>query len=676
MSASTGNVAGSVLPLMLQNAGQDLFTRLNIGIIYLDEHNRLLCSNKVVRDLTGFVAEELFDENYGELCCDSHYNNNSLSEFFLSTRPLYEERSCKFRITDKKGNFRYLLCDVFPFPDNCKSKGGKICILRADAIHGPDENDFSSEEHNDEHKIENMYLREKVLSKLGEKTLSCSNINSLMDYALKLVAKALDVKYSLIMERLQDGQFLLRYGYGLSEWCIGSALVEKETGSPSGYTAFTGSSLVVEDMRTEERFFVPRFLHEHNIVSGVAVIIGDRKDMYGVMCIYTDNQRKFTEHDVNFLQSIANILAEKIKLRDSFKSLELYRNLINQSSDYIMVLNAVTKKFIYVSNKVFHDLGFTEAEILGQDIFDPGCFINGHDMHEHIGNMAEDDDIVVEFKLMAKDGSLIPVEISFSFVEDAGTTYIVLIGRDISERHILELAIKERARQLEYSNEIKNLFADITSHDLINSISLIEGFSGYLKDMETDEEKKHLLGHIVSSTARLKKTIDSATVFARLNSTSDMSTEEIDLLLMYYGALERILEKISEKGINVKLDSPRQCNALVNPIIEEVFYNLLSNAIKYSPQGGTIIVNIAPEDSKWKVSISDEGPGISDEDKKKIFGRFRRADASHVSGHGLGLAIARMALKCHGEEIYVEDNGTGVGTTFCFTVQAAGMSES
>lgn len=82
MSASTGNVAGSVLPLLLQNAGQDIFTRLNIGIIYLDKHNSLLCSNKVVRDLTGFMAEELLDGNYDELCCDSHYDNNSLSEFF------------------------------------------------------------------------------------------------------------------------------------------------------------------------------------------------------------------------------------------------------------------------------------------------------------------------------------------------------------------------------------------------------------------------------------------------------------------------------------------------------------------------------------------------------------------------------------------------------------------
>jgi PAS domain S-box-containing protein len=674
MSASSENIKDSVLPLLLQNTDQDLFTRLNIGVIYLDEHNRVLCSNKVVSDLTGFTAEEILGQIYTEPCFDSLNDSASLSDFFLSPKPLDESgKSSRFKFSDKQGNLRHLICDVFPFPNRCKNKDGKICAIRADATSAIIEDDHSF----DECKIENMYLREKMLSNLGKKALSCTNINALMDYALKKSAETLNVKYARIMELLPDGKFLLRYGYGFSEWCVGSALVDKELGSPAGYTAFCGKPLVVDDMRTEERFRIPHFLHGHNIVSSVNVIIGDGNDMYGVLCIHTDKQRKFTEQDVNFLQSVANILAETIKLRDSFKSLELYGNLINKSNDFIMVLNAVTKKFIYVNDKVFQDLGYTEDEVLKQDVFDPGCFITGHDMQKLIGQVAEKGSLVVESELLGKDGSLIPAEISLAFVENEGTIYIVLIGRDINERRILEHAIRERAKQLEYSNDLKDMFADVTSHDLISSISLIEGFTGYLEEMETDEEKKNLLGHVVSSTARLKKTIDSAAVFARLNSASDMSLEELDLRLIYYNALERMLSKISDRGLNVELESPGKCNALVNPIIEEVLYNLLSNAIKYSPQGSTIMVNIEPleiesEDGKWKVSISDEGPGISDEDKDKIFDRFRRADTSQVSGHGLGLAIARMALKCHGEDIHVEDNYGGVGTTFWFTVPSAG----
>ncbi|TQD25405.1 PAS domain S-box protein [Methanolobus vulcani] len=610
MSASSENIKDSVLSLLLQNTDQDLFTRLNIGVIYLDEHNRVLCSNKVVSDLTGFTAEEILGQSYTEPCFDTLNDPASLSEFILSWKPLDEsKKSSRFKLSDKQGNLSHLICDVFPFPNRCKNKDGKICAIRADVTSDIIEDDHSF----DECKIENMYLREKMLSNLGKKALSCTNINVLMDYALKKSAETLDVKYSRIMELLPDGKFLLRYGYGFSEWCVGSALVDKELGSPAGYAAFCGKPLVVDDMRTEERFRIPHFLHEHNIVSSVNVIIGDGNDMYGVLCLHTDKQRKFTEQDVNFLQSVANILAETIKLRDSFKSLELYGNLINKSNDFIMVLNAVTKKFIYVNDKVFQDLGYTEDEVLKQDVFDPGCFITGHDMQKLIGQVAEKGSLVVESELLGKDGSLIPVEISLAFVENEGTIYIVLIGRDINERRILEHAIRERAKQLEYSNDLKDMFTDVTSHDLISSISLIEGFTGYLEEMETDEEKKNLLGHVVSTTARLKKTIDSAAVFARLNSASDMSLEELDLRLIYYNALERMLSKISDRALNVELESPGQCNALVNPIIEEVLYNLLSNAIKYSPQGSTIMVNIEPldiesEDGKWKVSISDEGP--------------------------------------------------------------------
>lgn len=440
-----------------------------------------------------------------------------------------------------------------------------------------------------------------------------------MNYAVNLISEALNIKYSLIMEMLADGNFLLRYGHGFSEWCIGSALVGGDMASLSGYTAFTGVPLVVEDIRTEERFSVPRFLYEHKIVSSVTVIIGNRNDMYGVLGVHADKQRKFTERDINFLQSVANILTESIKLRDSFKSLELYRNLVNQSGDFIMVLNAVTKKFIYVSDRVFSDLGYSHSEILAQDVFDPGCFITGCNMRELISQASKEGILVVESELLRKDGSLFLAEISFSFVENEGTSYIVLvgrditekkkaamvlkesetkmraifdnasdmiclfdtegrilevnrvmenllcmeenelkylnvkgliypevhspfpdiigrameegivtveldvlrkdgssipletriqliefdgkkrllaIGRDISERRILEQTMREHAKQLEYSNEIKDMFADITSHDLIGSVSIIEGFASHLAEIETDEEK-NIFSHML-----------------------------------------------------------------------------------------------------------------------------------------------------------------------------------
>ena len=520
-----------------------------------------------------------------------------------------------------------------------------------------------------EQELEDMNLQNRSLSKLGEKALSCTNVNALMNYSVKLVANVLGMKYCTIMEMLPDECFLLRYGYGWCNWLIGSVVVEKERGSQAGYTIFSGESVIVEDMSSETRFKVPLFLRENGILSGASVLIGSRDEPFGILCVHTDRKRKFTEHEVNFLQSVSTILAETIRLRKSFSSLELYRNLMDHCNDYIMVLNAVSKNFIYVSDRVYQDLGYSESEIMAQNIFEPDCFIKGLDMFEITRKISAGGSLLAECKFVRKNGTSFHVGISFAFVEEEESVYMVLIGRDISERRALEKVIKEHSEQLEYSNEIKDMFADVTSHDLISSVSIIEGFLGYLSDIEDDKKKKHILDNISKGTEKLRKTIDSASAFARLNYSEDLDIQTHDLLYFVNSSLERLHHKVLHSNIEVILNSPEFCPSHVNPIIEEVFFNLISNAIKYSSEGGEVTVDVTEIDGKWKVRVSDLGPGISEEDKARIFGRFKRAGSSDINGKGLGLAIAKMALKCHGEELHVIDNEAGKGSTFWFTVR-------
>ncbi len=522
-----------------------------------------------------------------------------------------------------------------------------------------------------EQELKKTSLQQNSLSKLGEKALSCSDINDLMNYAVKLVPNTLDAKYGAIMEKLPDGRFLLRYGYGWSDWGIGSIVVDENDGSQSGYTIFSGKPVIVEDMISEQRFKVPRFLYEQGIISGASVRIGNKNDPFGILCVHTDKRKKFTEHEINFLQSVSTILADTIRLRDSFSSLELYKKLMNQSTDYIMVLDAVSKKFIYVSDRIFQDLGYSESEIMAQNIFEPDCFIKGLNMHDIVSKVADKGSLLLESEFMRKSGTSFPVDISFAFVENEGRIYMVLIGRDISERRALEKAIQEHSDQLEHSNELKDMFTDVTSHDLTSSVSIIEGFVEYLSEIEDDEEKKHLLDNIGKGTEKLRKAIDSASVFAKINSSTDMDVQTLDLRCFFTNSVTRLRDKVLDNKNKIILNSPKRCLAHVNPILEEVFFNLISNAIKYSPEAGEIIVDITKAGNKWNVSVSDLGPGISDEDKLKIFDRFKRVGPSAINGKGLGLVIAKMALKCHGEELHVIDNKAGKGSTFWFTVDVS-----
>ena len=111
--------------------------------------------------------------------------------------------------------------------------------------------------------------------------------------------------------------------------------------------------------------------------------------------------------------------------------------------------------------------------------------------------------------------------------------------------------------------------------------------------------------------------------------------------------------------MEVKFLSDGESPAWVNPMIGDVFVNLASNAMKYAAAGKRIEVGIEDKGKDWVVSVKDFGPGISDDDKEKIFTRFERLQKEGVQGTGLGLAIARRVVDLHQGRIWVEDNPEG-----------------
>ena len=100
--------------------------------------------------------------------------------------------------------------------------------------------------------------------------------------------------------------------------------------------------------------------------------------------------------------------------------------------------------------------------------------------------------------------------------------------------------------------------------------------------------------------------------------------------------------------------------------MEELFSNLISNAVNYSPDGGEIVVSLAPTGDFLEVCVSDTGIGIEPEEIPKIFDKFYRIKdqrTRHVRGSGLGLAIVKGIVESHHGSVEVESR-PGLGTTF------------
>jgi len=249
--------------------------------------------------------------------------------------------------------------------------------------------------------------------------------------------------------------------------------------------------------------------------------------------------------------------------------------------------------------------------------------------------------------------------------EEGKVKGLIGIAEDVSERKALEEGLREHARKLERSNKLKDLFADILRHDLLNPLGVIKNVFELIEE-DLVEKRDRELAIVMRNVDKIEELVHTAARFGQLESAEEMEFEERDLgeiLREAASTLERAAEK---KGIRIALPEGRY-PAEVSPFIEDAVSNLISNAIKYSPEQSEVLVSVEDEGERWKVKVADHGPGVPDEHKKDIFERFKRVEKGSVKGSGLGLAIVKKVVELHGGEVWVEDN-IGKGSIFMFTL--------
>ncbi|MFC4436514.1 MULTISPECIES: ATP-binding protein [Natrialbaceae] len=156
--------------------------------------------------------------------------------------------------------------------------------------------------------------QQEVVAELGQQALETDDLDQLMHDTSVAVAETLDNEYAKVLELLPGGdEVFLRQGVGWRDGLVGNATVPTDVDSQAGYTLLSEEPIVVDDLRTEERFSGPELLTSHDVVSGISVIIGSVEEPWGVLGTHTTERREFTEHDANFVQSVANVLASAIE---------------------------------------------------------------------------------------------------------------------------------------------------------------------------------------------------------------------------------------------------------------------------------------------------------------------------------------------------------------------------
>ncbi|WP_420554718.1 sensor histidine kinase [Neptuniibacter marinus] len=231
-------------------------------------------------------------------------------------------------------------------------------------------------------------------------------------------------------------------------------------------------------------------------------------------------------------------------------------------------------------------------------------------------------------------------------------------------------------------NSRRELIANV-SHDLRTPLASTQGYleTLFIKDKQlTDKERLHYLKTAISSTSRLGQLIGDLFELSKLEAFNVAPKfETFSLAELVYDTLQELELELKDKGIHYQVIIPNHSLNVHADIslIQRVFENLIRNAIAYTPQNGNIVFQLEPQATfttkAIKISISDNGAGISQDDLPHIFERFYTNPDKSREAHnstGLGLAIVKRILELHNSPIKVRST-LNQGTCFEFSLPFA-----
>jgi signal transduction histidine kinase len=248
----------------------------------------------------------------------------------------------------------------------------------------------------------------------------------------------------------------------------------------------------------------------------------------------------------------------------------------------------------------------------------------------------------------------------------------VALQEEIKERQQAELALQEEITAHQALIADLDAFAHMVAHDLKNPIHTVAGYSEVLQDRLADREDALLVevefaGTIHRKVFEMSRIIDTMLLLARVRQ-EDVEREMLEMGPVV-AAAERRLERLLQEtqGEIVKPETwPRAWG--YGPWVEEVWENYLSNALKYGGHPPRVEVGATVQpDGYVKFWVRDNGPGISVEQRARLFTPFTRLSRAGKEGHGVGLSIVQRIIETLGGEVGVE-SVQGEGSTFFFTL--------
>ncbi|HVM45432.1 MAG TPA: PAS domain S-box protein, partial [Candidatus Thermoplasmatota archaeon] len=310
------------------------------AIYMLDPEGRIVTWNAGARRLEGYTRDEILGNHYSIFFPPEAIERDVPMRNLLRAREqgVHEEEGWRVR----KDGSRYLAHVTLRAVRDAEGRLMGFAKVTRDI----------TDRQTEERRLSERARRQAAVADLGILALQGESLTRLFEEAVERLRDVLSVDYTKVLELEPDGRSLvLRAGRGWHAHVVpGESRVSAGSDSQAGHTLEVGTPVVVEDMRAEQRFRGPSLLVEHGVVSGMSAIIHGRSMPWGVLGVHVRSHRMFDEDDVDFLQSVANVLAQGIQRRQVEEELE------RRVQDRTAKLEQAVRDLETFANTASHDL--------------------------------------------------------------------------------------------------------------------------------------------------------------------------------------------------------------------------------------------------------------------------------------------------------------------------------
>jgi two-component system, sensor histidine kinase and response regulator len=433
-----------------------------------------------------------------------------------------------------------------------------------------------------------------------------------------------------------------------------------------------GESIWLPDVTEYVGFLRLKAVKSSSLKGALALPIVGSQGTLGVMEFFHYDVSKPTERLFQQLTSIGNQIGMFIERLQAEQEQRKLAEIVESSDDAIIgyELDGTICSWNNGAQRLY---GYEPAEIINQSI--TTLLLRDHyDRPRKLLSRIKRGRRVEPFETQhqRKDGSLIDVSLTVSPVKDGDDTVIgaALIARDITEQKKLEVEKFRRAQQRED-------FVATLTHDLKTPILaanravrlLLDGDFGELAPAQCE-----MLDNILENNREMYSLVQTLlNVYHYDSGEKRLNLAKHDLVELTESVIAEFFPLAQSKKIEIRTDLPDNSEKVVcdSAEIKRVLQNLLDNALKFTECEGRIEVLIRQANNVTRMSITDTGQGIADEDKPKLFERFWQA-ASHgryYAGTGLGLYLCHKVIELHNGKIWC-DSEVGKGSTFTFTIES------